>query len=114
MDRSAWSSANRILLMGLDRREKYNGLTPKMMRELGHAYTRLDEDPELWVGVLFGHGKHFTAGLDLPKWTEGMKGSTGGASATAATASTRWRSRARAASRSSPRCTASPTPRASR
>ena len=25
----------RILLMGLDRREKYNGLTPKMMRELG-------------------------------------------------------------------------------
>ncbi len=63
----------RILLMGLDRREKYNGLTPKMMRELGFAYTRLDEDPELWVGVLFGHGKHFTAGLDLPKWTEGMK-----------------------------------------
>ncbi|TMA28437.1 MAG: enoyl-CoA hydratase, partial [Deltaproteobacteria bacterium] len=63
----------RILLMGLARREKYNGLTPKMMRELGLAYTRLDEDPELRVGVLFGHGKHFTAGLDLPKWTEGMK-----------------------------------------
>ena len=63
-----------VLLMGLDRREKYNGLTPKMMRELGLAYTRLDEDPALWVGVLFGHGKHFTAGLDLPKWTEGMKG----------------------------------------
>ena len=65
---------DRILLMGLDRREKYNGLTPKMMRELGAAYTRLDENPELWVGVLFGHGKHFTAGLDLPKWSEGMKG----------------------------------------
>ena len=64
----------RMLLMGLDRPEKYNGLTPKMMRELGLAYTRLDEDPELWAGVLFGHGKHFTAGLDLPKWTEGMKG----------------------------------------
>jgi enoyl-CoA hydratase/carnithine racemase len=63
----------RILLMGLDRREKYNGLTPKMMRELGQAYTRLDEDPELWAGVLFGHGKHFTAGLDLPKWAVGMK-----------------------------------------
>ena len=59
--------------MGLDRPEKYNGLTPKMMRELALAYTRLDEDPELWVGVLFGHGKHFTAGLDLPKWTDGMK-----------------------------------------
>ncbi len=63
----------RILLMGLDRPEKYNGLTPAMMRALGDAYTRLDEDPELWVGVLFGHGPHFTAGLDLPKWTEGMR-----------------------------------------
>src|SRR5258706_8242356 len=63
----------RILLMGLDRREKYNGLTPRMMRELALAYTRLDEDPDLWVGVLFGHGKHFTAGLDLPKWTDGMR-----------------------------------------
>jgi enoyl-CoA hydratase/carnithine racemase len=63
----------RILMIGLDRREKYNGLTPVMMRELALAYTRLDEDLELWVGVLFGHGNHFTAGLDLPKWTEGMK-----------------------------------------
>jgi enoyl-CoA hydratase/carnithine racemase len=67
----------RVLLIGLDRAEKYNGMTPKMMRELGLAYTRLDEDPELWVGVLFGHGKHFTAGLDLPKWTEGMRGASG-------------------------------------
>jgi len=63
----------RILVIGLDRPEKYNGVTPKMMRELALAYTRLDEDPELWVGVLFGHGKHFTAGLDLPKWAEGMR-----------------------------------------
>ena len=62
-----------ILKIGLDRPEKYNGLTPKMMRELGDAYTRLDEEPGLWVGVLFGHGPHFTAGLDLPKWTEGMR-----------------------------------------
>ncbi len=63
----------RILLIGIDRREKYNGFTPKMMRELQEAYTRLDEDPELWVGVLFGHGPHFTAGLDLPKWSQAMK-----------------------------------------
>jgi enoyl-CoA hydratase/carnithine racemase len=54
-----------ILLMGIDRREKYG--------ELGQAYTRLDEDPALRVGVLFGHGKHFTAGLDLPKFVDGMK-----------------------------------------
>jgi enoyl-CoA hydratase/carnithine racemase len=62
-----------VLRIGLDRPEKYNGVTPKMFSELAQAYTRLDEDPELRVGVLFGHGKHFTAGLDLPKWTESMR-----------------------------------------
>ena len=35
----------RILLMGLDRPEKYNGLTPGMMRDLALAYTRLDGIP---------------------------------------------------------------------
>jgi enoyl-CoA hydratase/carnithine racemase len=44
-----------------------------MMRALEEAYTRLDEDPDLRVGVLFGHGPHFTAGLDLPKWSQAMK-----------------------------------------
>ena len=62
-----------ILLMGIDRREKYNGFTPKMLRELGEAYTRLDEDPALRVGVLHAHGPHFTAGLDLPRFVDGMK-----------------------------------------
>ena len=55
-----------ILLMGIDRPEKRNGVTPKMWSELRDAYTELDEDEELRVGVLFGHGDHCTAGLDLP------------------------------------------------
>ena len=62
-----------ILLIGLNRPQKYNGYTPTMARQLVAAYTRLDEDSELWVGVLFGHGDHFTAGLDLPKWTDSME-----------------------------------------
>jgi enoyl-CoA hydratase/carnithine racemase len=63
-----------ILLIGIDRPEKRNGLTPQMWGQLRDAYTRLDEEDGLHVGVLFGHGEHFTAGLDLPKWSEGMKG----------------------------------------
>ena len=63
----------RILLMGIDRPAKLNGFTPEMNRQLVGAYTRLDEDDDLWCGVLFAHGNHFTAGLDLPKWTERMK-----------------------------------------
>ncbi len=63
-----------LQLMGLNRPDKYNGLTPRMMRELEEAYTALENDDSLRVGILYGHGKHFTAGLDLPKWRDGMKG----------------------------------------
>ena len=62
-----------IYLIGLDRPEKYNGLTPRMMSELIDAFGELENDQDLRVGVVFGHGKHFTAGLDLPKWVDGMK-----------------------------------------
>lgn len=62
-----------ILLMGLDRTKKLNGLTPKMFDELTDAYNELENNDDLRVGVLFAHGKHFTAGLDLPKFVEGMK-----------------------------------------
>lgn len=55
-----------LLLIGINRPAKYNGFTPRMFRELGQAYTRLDDEPELRVGVLHAHGAHFTAGLDLP------------------------------------------------
>ncbi|NND69508.1 MAG: crotonase/enoyl-CoA hydratase family protein [Halioglobus sp.] len=61
-----------IMLIGINRPEKYNSYTPHMAKQLTEAFTRLDEEPDLWVGVVFGHGKHFTAGLDLPKWTEAM------------------------------------------
>jgi enoyl-CoA hydratase/carnithine racemase len=55
-----------LLLIGINRPAKRNGFTPRMFRELAEAYTLLDDDPELRVGVLHAHGDHFTAGLDLP------------------------------------------------
>ena len=55
-----------VMLIGINRPAKLNGFTPKMFRELGEAYTRLDDDPALRVGVLHAVGEHFTAGLDLP------------------------------------------------
>ncbi len=57
---------NGVLLIGINRPNKRNGFTPKMYRELGETYTRLDDDPTLRVGVLHAMGEHFTAGLDLP------------------------------------------------
>jgi enoyl-CoA hydratase/carnithine racemase len=57
---------DRILVMTVDRVEKKNALTPKISNELAAAYTRLDEDPKLFVGVLTFAGDHTTAGLEMP------------------------------------------------
>jgi len=62
-----------LLLIGINRPAKYNGFTPRMYRELGEAYTVLDDDPHLRVGVLHAFGPHFTAGLDLPTIAPLMK-----------------------------------------
>jgi enoyl-CoA hydratase/carnithine racemase len=57
---------DRILAMTVDRVEKKNAFTPKISSELAAAYTRLDDDPELFVGVLTFAGDHTTAGLEMP------------------------------------------------
>src|SRR5918995_2366793 len=57
---------DRILVMTVDRVEKRNAFTPKISAELAAAYTRLDDDGGLFVGVLNFGGPHPTAGLDMP------------------------------------------------
>lgn len=62
-----------ILLIKVDRAEKRNGFSPKMFKELGEAYTRLETDPQLSVGLLYAAGDHFSAGIDLPLMAEYRK-----------------------------------------
>jgi enoyl-CoA hydratase/carnithine racemase len=54
-----------LLLIGFDRPKKMNAFDVEMLNQLGDAYARLDADPEIRCGVVFAHGDHFTAGLDL-------------------------------------------------
>ena len=54
-----------ILFIGLNRVDKRNAADLAMLSELALAYGELDRDPDLRVGVVFAHGDHFTAGLDL-------------------------------------------------
>lgn len=54
-----------VLLIGLNRPDKLNAADEQMLHELSLAYGQLDNDPELRVGLVFAHGDHFTAGLDL-------------------------------------------------
>ncbi|MEV0981331.1 crotonase/enoyl-CoA hydratase family protein [Streptomyces sp. NPDC049915] len=54
-----------VLLMGLNRPAKRNAFTRDMLGELAAAYGLLESDDDLWCGVLFAHGDHFTGGLDM-------------------------------------------------
>lgn len=57
-----------ILLIHINRAEKYNALSPDMYHAMGKALKQLNEDPELRVAVIHADGKHFTAGVELDKW----------------------------------------------
>ena len=57
--------SDHVLLIGLNRPDKLNAANMAMLQELAIAYGKLDSDPQLRVGLVFAHGDHFTAGLDL-------------------------------------------------
>lgn len=63
-----------VLLIGLNRPQKLNGFTTKMRDELKDAFQELEHNDTIRTGVLFGHGEHTTAGLDLPNWSPGAWG----------------------------------------
>ena len=54
-----------VLLIGVDRADKRNAWNLAVIDEVAAAYEQLSTDDELRVGVLYGHGDHFSAGLDL-------------------------------------------------
>ncbi|HMO47838.1 MAG TPA: enoyl-CoA hydratase-related protein [Rubrivivax sp.] len=55
----------RVLLICLDRDAKLNAMDHAMTLGLDAAMNRLEDDDALWVGVLSGHGRAFSAGSDL-------------------------------------------------
>jgi enoyl-CoA hydratase len=59
-----------VLLIGLNRPDKMNAFDLDMYMQLAEALGRLHHNSDLRCGMLFAHGKNFTAGLDLPKWVE--------------------------------------------
>jgi enoyl-CoA hydratase/carnithine racemase len=66
-----------VFLIGLNRPEKKNAFTLKMLRELSDAVGEYEADPELRAAVLFAHGPDFTAGLDLMDVAPAMAGGEG-------------------------------------
>lgn len=54
-----------VFLIGLNRPQKRNAADFEMLQQLSLAYGELENDPELWVGLVYAVGDHFTGGLDL-------------------------------------------------
>ncbi|HQH15973.1 MAG TPA: enoyl-CoA hydratase-related protein, partial [Smithella sp.] len=58
-----------IMLIELDRPQKYNAMTREMYTQMARAYYQLDRDDDLWVGIVYANGPHFTSGLELTDWS---------------------------------------------
>jgi enoyl-CoA hydratase/carnithine racemase len=65
-----------VLRIGLNRPEKRNAADRAMLTALAAAYTELERDDALRVGVVWAAGEHFTAGLDLADVAPAMAGGT--------------------------------------
>jgi enoyl-CoA hydratase len=57
--------AGHVLVITLDRPEKRNAVNRAMADQLDEALNELDDDRELWAGVLTGTPEMFSAGSDL-------------------------------------------------
>lgn len=64
-DRVTLERDGHVLLIGFNRPDKRNAADWALLQELCLAYGELESDAQLRVGLVFAHGEHFTAGLDL-------------------------------------------------
>lgn len=56
---------DRVLVVRIDREAKRNAIDPSITEGIGAALDRLDDEAELWAGVLTGTTTVFSAGTDL-------------------------------------------------
>ena len=55
----------RRLLVSFNRPRAYNSMPPAMHAELSKIFRYFDTEPSLWVAIVTGKGKAFSAGFDL-------------------------------------------------
>lgn len=57
--------SGRVLVVRMGREDKRNAVNRQLADELDAAFNLLEDDDDLWAGVLTGTGKVFSAGSDL-------------------------------------------------
>jgi enoyl-CoA hydratase/carnithine racemase len=55
----------RVLIATISREAKRNALNPDITGPLDAAMNQLEDDPEIWCGILTGGTRYFSAGADL-------------------------------------------------
>lgn len=70
----AYEVADRVARITLDRPERGNGITRRLVEELVACVERADLDPAVHVLLLAGNGPGFCGGYDLVESAEGMGG----------------------------------------
>jgi enoyl-CoA hydratase len=68
---------DRVARITLDRPERGNGITSRLVAELTAAVERADLDPDVHVMLLAGNGPGFCGGYDLVESAEGMGAAAG-------------------------------------
>ncbi len=64
-------TADHIMTVTINRPERLNALHPPGNAELGEVFDTFAEDPDLWVAIITGAGRGFSAGNDLRYQAEG-------------------------------------------
>src|ERR1035438_5067790 len=70
---------DRVARITLDRPERGNGITARLVAELAACVERADLDPAVHVMLLAGNGPGFCCGYDLVESAEGMGAAAGSA-----------------------------------
>ena len=64
----------RVAVLKINRPDKKNAVNGDVARGMEAAIDKLEDDPDVWVGVLTGEGNVFCAGADLKAINEGQAG----------------------------------------
>ncbi len=56
-----------VLVITIDRAARRNAIDRATADGLDAAFNRLDDDPDLWCGIITGAGGFFSAGSDLTR-----------------------------------------------
>ncbi|MCP3991141.1 MAG: enoyl-CoA hydratase [Actinomycetia bacterium] len=71
MDYCKVDKSDHIMTVTLDRPERLNALHPAANAELGEVFDDFADDDDMWVAIMTGEGRGFSAGNDLRYQAEG-------------------------------------------